>query len=340
MRKTTFALLVAVSLPLVTAHAAHADEPAASPTATEDARARGKQLFDAALADVKREDFKAACPKFKASYEVDPKASTLLNLGTCYERNGQTASAWGAFSSAVVAARKAGKEEWAAQADERVRALEPRLVRLTVTVPAEARAEGLVISRDGAKLSESEWGLAMAVDPGEHLVKADAPGRVGWSTKVAVAEGTKVPDIVVPNLALAPVAKGQGPTKIVVEGPPPYWTATRVGGVTAAGIGLAAAGVGVALGFIAKGKYDDSRRTCPEPGTTCSDAVAVNDNETAFSLATGSTVLVVAGGVLAAAGVGLFLWAPDAHKSKKTQAFRVVPSGGPGALGLELGGAF
>ncbi len=306
--------------------------PALADEGLEDARTRGKQLFDAALADVKRDDFRAACPKFRASYEVDPKASTLLNLGTCYERNGQTASAWGAFSSAVVAARRAGREEWALQAEERVKALEGRLVRLTVTVPLEARAEGLVVERDTTRLSESEWGLAMAVDPGEHVIRAHAEGHVPWSARVTVVEGTRLAPVAVPKLAL----ERRSPGVVAVGGPartPKYWTPARVGGATLAGAGLVGLGLGAALAVVAKGKYDSSTALC-RPGIACASDQAVKDNSAAFDLATGATVATVVGAVASVAGVGLFLWAPD----KKSYALQVTP--GRGYAGIAAGGAF
>lgn len=304
---------------------------------TDDARARGKQLFDAALADVKREDYKSACPKFRASYDVDPKASTLLNLGTCYTRNGQTASAWGAFSSAVVAAKKAGKDDWAAQAEEQVKALEPRLVRLTVEVPREARVDGLVVARDTSTLSESEYGLAMAVDPGEHTIKASARGHVPWQTKVTVAEGAQLAPVTIPRLVEEPKAAVVVPRERAPVGPAPYWTTSRVAGASVAGLGVVAIGVGSVLGILAKGKYDDSRAVCPTP--TCADPAAVEGNSSAFGMATGATVLFVAGGVLAAGGIGLFLWAPDA-KRKSPTAVRLLPSASPTSASLALGGAF
>lgn len=306
---------------------------------TEDARARGKQLFDSALADVKREDYKSACPKFRASYDVDPKASTLLNLGTCYARNGQTASAWGAFSSAVVASKKAGKEDWAAQAEEQVKALEPRLVRLTVDVPREARVEGLVVARDTSTLSDSEYGLAMAVDPGEHTIKASARGYVPWQTKVTVWEGTQLAPVTIPKLVEEPKAVVVVPRDATAPaGPAPYWTTSRVAGASVAGLGVVALGVGSVIGILAKGKYDDSRAACPTP--TCSDATAVESNSSAFGMATGSTLLFVAGGVLAAGGIGLFLWAPDAKRKTASGTFHMYPTASHTSATLELGGTF
>src|SRR5439155_11121969 len=98
------------------------DEPAKI-----DKRARAQQLFDSALADAEKGDFAAACPKFLASQEADPKTSTLLNLANCYEKNGQTASAWGAFREAEGLARKAGRTDWETAARTRAEALEPKL---------------------------------------------------------------------------------------------------------------------------------------------------------------------------------------------------------------------
>lgn len=328
MKKAAIYTFLALGLSSSIAHAQAPSGP--TDATTEDARARGKQLFDAALADVKHEDYKAACPKFRASYDVDPKASTLLNLGTCYERNGQTASAWGAFSSAVIAARKAGKEDWAAQAEERVKALEPRLLRVTIVVPPEARTEGLKVARDGSTLTESEWGLAMAIDPGEHTIRASAPDHVTWTTKLVVAEGSTMAPLRVPKLVEEKKSVVLGPSS---DKPAKFWTPSRIGGASLAGVGLVGVGVGAALAVVAKGKYDGARGTCKD--TACPNEAAVNDSEAAFGLATGATVATIIGAVAGAAGVGLFLWAPD----KKAYG-QLVPIAGPSYAGLSAGGAF
>lgn len=329
---------------LLVAHVARADGPAPTDAPlSPDAEARAKQLFDAALADAQAENYRDACPKFRASYTINRKASTLLNLGTCYERNGQTASAWGAFSEAVGAARQAGHPEWAAQASERIRALEPRVVKVTIVVPAGTRVPGLTLKRDGAELTESEWGFPTPVDPGEHLLAATAPGKIPWKTTFKIAEGAPL-TVQVPPLVDEPVEK----PKVVVVAPPPappgFWSPLRVVGLSAGSVGVVALGVGTVLAIVAKGRYDTSREACPT--AACTDPKALSDNRAAFDLATGSTIAMVSGAVLTAAGATLFLWAPDRGQGSgpSTSGARLTPAfdlrGRDGSATLRLEGAF
>jgi Flp pilus assembly protein TadD len=62
----------------------------------------GKRLMDAG-------QFAQACPKFADSEKLDPDVGTLLDLGVCYEKNGQTASAWATYKEAASAAANAGE---------------------------------------------------------------------------------------------------------------------------------------------------------------------------------------------------------------------------------------
>src|SRR4051794_21941124 len=69
-------------------------------------------------------DYAAACPKFAASQKLDPGVGTLLNLADCYEKKGQTASAWGEFLEAASAARAIGSKEREQAARDRAQSLE------------------------------------------------------------------------------------------------------------------------------------------------------------------------------------------------------------------------
>jgi hypothetical protein len=313
---------------------ARAEDPLAP-----DAEARAKQLFDAALADAQKGNYKDACPKFRASYTINRKASTLFNLGACYEHNGQTASAWGAFSEAVGAARQAGHDDWSRQAAERVRLLELRVVKVTVVVPPEARVAGLTLQRDGAMLTASEWGLPTPIDPGKHVLSATAPGKASWETTFTINEGAPLV-VRVPLLANERVVIERPKVVAPLQPPPGFWSPLRIVGFSTASAGVVALGVGTVVALVAKDRYDTSRQACPS--TTCQDPGAISDNRSAFNLATGATVTLIAGTALTAAGASLFLLAPN--RQQPASGLRATPSfqvrGHDAAPMLCLGGSF
>src|SRR5262249_30335548 len=100
----------------------------------DDSQIRAQALFDEGRRLMDAKSYALACPKFAASQKLDPGAGTLLNLADCYDKNGQTASAWATFDEAAAEATKSGHLDWAAQARDRAAALEPTLARLTISV--------------------------------------------------------------------------------------------------------------------------------------------------------------------------------------------------------------
>jgi tetratricopeptide (TPR) repeat protein len=106
-------------------------------TTTSIARADGSDaalalsLFQEGQRLVAEGKLPAACAKFAASLKLEAKLGTLLNLADCYEKNGQTASAWARFTEAEVMARRAGQPDREEFAREHAAALASRLSKLT-----------------------------------------------------------------------------------------------------------------------------------------------------------------------------------------------------------------
>jgi hypothetical protein len=180
-------------------------------------RARA-QASDAALAESLFRDgkrlmgeskFAEACPKFAESYRLDPGLGTLLNLAACHEAEGKIASAWAEFSDASARAKRDGDPERVAFADERVRSLEPRLAKITISLQAGASVPGLVVKLDGRDINPAAFGVAVPVDPGTHQVQASAPGKQPWSQTVQAPAQATILNVAVPplqNAAAAPAA--------------------------------------------------------------------------------------------------------------------------------------
>ena len=296
--------------------------PALAQDVPRDQRARAQQLFDLALADAEKGDFAAACPKFLASQDADPKTSTLMNLANCYQHNGQTASAWGAFREAEVLAHKAARPELEASARSRAAALEPKLLRLNIVVPQSSRLDGLVVTRDGVRLTPGEWGVAIPVDPGEHVLTASAAGRQSWAEHVEIDKESKTVEL--PILEAVPIEPTPPPTfDPHPPGPPPPkgLSTLQIAGLAGGGVGVAALVAGGVLALVAKGNYDDARDRCAGSTTTC-PAGAVSDADSAYRQANVATAFVITGAVLAAAGAAVVIIAPD-----KKQKLAVSPAG-------------
>lgn len=301
---------------------------------TADDLARAQQLFDSAIAEAAAGSYVSACPKFAASHEIDPKTSTLMNLGTCYESLGRLASAWGAFREAEGLARKAGRTDLEAKARASADALVPKLVRLTIVVPEASRTPGLVVSRDGSKLASAEWSVAVPVDVGEHEIVAEAPGRTPWRERVEVHASRSVQ---VPALKIAPVAavapSGDSPSSDArPASSTSWWTPMRTTGAVVAGAGTTSVLTGLVLALVAKSNYDDARDGCAAVDDCPRDAV--RSGESARSLATVGTVVIVSGAAVAAVGAALIVLAPPRREaSARPSATLAVGPGGLGVIG-------
>jgi hypothetical protein len=342
MRGSRVTALVAasVSLCLLGPRLAYAQD-ASSQAAAQALFEQARQL----MADGK---YGEACPKLVESEKLDPGAGTLLNLGHCYEKNGQTASAWVTFKDAAAAAELKHRADWSARARERSQALEAILSKLTIDVPPEERGLGIQVRRDGVEVGSAEWGAPIPIDPGDHTIEATAPAKKPWTTTVKVGASADQAHVAVPLLEDEPAATPVAVTSLATPvdttpttpSPPTPMPADgasqRTAGLVVGGVGIVGLALGSVFGVMALGKNSDSKTLCPSAGG-CTSAAGVQDNSDAKSSATISTVAMIVGGAALATGAVLYFSAP---KGRTSLALRVGPAIGAGEVGLRLGGAW
>ncbi len=319
------AVVVFVSFSPALALAGGADDKAAAQTLFEE----GRKLME-------QKNYAAACPKLESSQRLDPGAGTLMNLAACYEKNGQTASAWVTYTDAATASQER-HPDWAKAARERVAALSPQLSHIVIDVPNPP--SGVEVTRDGKVLEAGSYGVSIPIDPGHHVIEATAPGHNPLHKEIDVAGNGAKASVTVTLTAQATAATTPtGPQRPEEAPDSGRGNGMRAAGLATAGVGVAGLVVGAIFGGLAMGKKSDALPNCTADLSRCNATgkAAIDD---AFTFATVSTIAFIAGGALAAGGLILFFAAPKAHsKESAALTIRLGSSGGP--LGLTLGGAF
>ena len=303
------------------------------------ARAQGNKVAAEALFEegrklISQRNPAQACPKFAESQRLDPSPSTLLNLASCYERLGRTASAWATYREAASSANALNRETLMGVAMRHATAIEPDLARLTIT--ASAPVDGLEIRREGQVVGRGEWDTAMPVDPGTIAVEAIAPRKKKWSASIEVTQPGKTVTLTIPALEDGPPepapptttsAEMNGPVASPDTGAlvPHRATWQKPAALVAGGVGVAGVVVGTIFLVNAKSKYDDSLSKCPTSKDLCTPA-GVSLRNDARSAGTTATVAYVGGGVSLALGAVLWLTAPKSERPRTSPELHVSPS--------------
>jgi hypothetical protein len=286
-------------------------------------KATAEALFSEGRRLMSQSNYRDACPKFEASLKLDPGVGAMLNLADCYEKNGQTASAWAEFREASAAARAAGSKDREDLARQRASALEPKLARLTIVAKQSAQ-----VTRDGTGVDSAALGTAMPVDPGKHVIEASAPGKKKWSTTVDVASGARV-SVDVPALSdesqvgTAFPAPGTGVSKEIET--PSSGSSQRTLAIGAGAVGVIGLAAGTLFGLKAKSTWSDADGKCAQHVNCSPDAVELGND--ASSQATIATVGFAVGVVGLAGAAVLWFTAPKASESETKVSVGVGPTG-------------
>lgn len=253
--------------------------------------------------------FADACHEFQLSEQLDPALGTEFNLAQCSEQIGKLARALKLYRAMVPRDTNDKRRDAAIAAIAR---LEPRVPKVVVRVPPGS-AGAVTLEAIDSPLVTVTPGVAQEVDFGSYTV------RFGSSTKPVVIDR----EAMVTTVELAQPPVGEPPPQPPTPRPVVEAGARRPLGrpLALASIGLGSAMVvgGLAFGAIARAQWNDAKARCG--GTVCTDpddfAAASQQRDKANRNATFSTTLCVAGGVLAAAGIVLYVVTPRAQIAAK-----------------------
>ncbi len=327
-------------------------------------KAAAEAIFEQGKLLMQSGDYRQACSKFEASQKLDEGIGTLLYLADCYEKVGRTASAWAIFKEAASLAGAQSQVTRQKMAAERARALEPRLVKLTIEAAAGNESIlGFEVSNDGVSIPSAQYGAPIPVDPGSHRIQASAPGKKSYAEVITVTQGsahTTIP--LLTNLAAAesstnqavasaapnnnsptavgspaalPISETPAATSSLGERNGPSGSKQRVVSYALGGLGLVGIGIGTYYGLSAIHDNSQSKNDCPTNPNLCTDT-GVSLRNDALSKGRISSVAFVAGGAALAAGAVLYLAVPGS----RTVPVTVQSSFAPRNAQLSIGGNF
>lgn len=298
------------------------------------------QLFDEARKLMEDGEYAPACPKLEQSQKLDPQLGTQLHLGHCYEKLGQLAAAYRTFQAAAELAalrNKQGHNEPREKvARERASNLESQLSLLELR-PAEASPD-LTIELDGTPIERAQWNRPFAIEPGDHVLRASAPGRTAWEKPFKIGMPAKR-GIAIPALertapseaqAVAPAAAWSAPSSSVRKSSGSF---QRSAGFVALGTGAVSLGLGTLFGLLQTSKVSElagdcdlDRRLCTiEPGDIAARQRIESLHDEASTFATSANIAWAVGAVAIASGLVLILTTP--HADKPALTLGIAPGG-------------
>jgi hypothetical protein len=314
----------------------------------EKKKGMARQIGQQAQEAFDKKDYKTSEDLFARAESLYHAPTLALGLARSYAQNGKLVLAQETYNRMIREDDKPGApaifQKAVADAKSEIGAVSARIAQVVIRVVGPAEP---TVTLDNEPFPNAALGVKSPVDPGSHVVKANARGYAPAEAKFSVADaGNAETVLTLEKSAEAVAANGTPPaTGGATTGTPPSGNSAASGTDTGEGggggsslkmIGVAAAGVGAAglvfgaiTGALALGKHGDLAKVCTNG--TC-DPNQKSNLDSYHSMATLSTVGFVVGGVGLAAGAVLFLAAPKPAE-KSAWIAPVVGLGSVGAVG-------
>lgn len=273
--------------------------------------AAAKQAFKDGEAAEAKGELTTALARFRAAIAVKETAQLHLRIGSVQEKLGKLVDALASYKRGLDKA--AGLPAVAKVAKEQIAALEPKIPTVVITVAAPP--PGLAIKLDDAQVEAG----SRAIDPGQHKVHAEAPGRAPFDRSFMVDRGvTRI------EVELAPI--------VVAPKEEPRSKAPGVIAIVTGGLGVVGGAVLIGVSVSKDASIDElcggsERLTCP----ASKRAVIESDVRAVNAMRFSGIGLGVAGAASVAMGTWLLA---EARKPKEASSRWVMPYVGPGVVGM------
>jgi hypothetical protein len=217
----------------------------------------------------------------------------------------------------------------------------PHIARVTISVTG---CDAPTVTLDGATVPSMMFGIKKPVDPGTHEIRASAAGCKTSTSSFTVDDGKESTANVTLEKESSAVATNPTTTNPTTTNPtttnptttnPTTTTPTtpsesgggsglKIAGIVTLGVGGAGLIVGAITGGLALGDHSDISNGCPDPKNCPASLQGKIDSY--HTMGTISTIGFVAGGILAAAGIVMWVLAPSSKKTEKAAAW-ITPFG-------------
>lgn len=273
-------------------------------------------VLDQGLRSMAAGDLDKACPLIADAVKRPGEHALrgLLSLGECHEKAGHLAHARAVYDRAVVLATQQGRTASREQAEAAVARLAPKLARIRIVVaPAVGGIAGLSVKRGDELVANDAWGIAVPVDPGTLVVRAEAPGRRPFVSELKLDAGDEIREVRIDALEALP-AKPVEPAPMPTANPlaepidDPRWGRLGTAGAVIGGAGLATLAVSLGLALKSSSDRDDALANpafeCGRRGCNAAGQEAVDDASYLSDVATATALI---GGTLTAAGATMVI---------------------------------
>jgi len=295
-------------------------------------------LYQEGLKHAEAARWDEAVKLFRAVVAIRSAPRVRFTLGQAEEKSGRLASAKASYLQALEEARQKGDEEAAGAAGEALAAIERRVPRVVLRLPAGV--DDVAVQVDGQAVAAPD--AAVDLDPGEHRLVVQASGRTTFVKTLVATEG-RTTEL---DVRLDPIAGGATMDHAAGGGTAPVEDSASdddggdawgppVGAWVLGGVGLAAAGAGLAVYLTGQSVYDEAAEACPTE--VCLDPdQAADGNDARDQMIAGGVLLGVGLGALAGAGIWWAVAAAVGSPEPSTARLELMPS--PEGFVLRFGG--